>query len=135
MKGKLFAFLAAAALCVGSVGMAQAQNPVRASIPFDFVVSGKTMPSGTYVFQQALPNSVRTLAVHDGKGHGAMAWATTQDYTELGEKLVFRKHGDEYFLSDIYSPSGRLHFTAGRSESKLSKATDVTTVSIPVAGE
>lgn len=131
MKSKLFAFFAAAALCVGSVGIAQAQGPVRATIPFDFVVSGKTMPAGAYFFHQALPNSSREMVVNDGKGHGALAWAQSQDFADQGTKLVFRKHGDDYFLADIYGPSGRLHFAPGSSESKLAQTADVTTVSIP----
>lgn len=46
MSSKRFAYIAVAVLFVASLGLAHAQVPVRANIPFDFVASGKTMPLG-----------------------------------------------------------------------------------------
>jgi hypothetical protein len=132
MRTKRYAYIAAAVLFFANLGLAHAETPVKASIPFDFVAGGKAMPAGTYTFRDALPSSNTQLALSDGRGHGVLAAATMLDTHEPGSKLVFRKHGDSYFLSDVFSPTGRLHFNSDRSESKLAKSASNETVSIPV---
>lgn len=119
MRSKSSFYLATAVLFFAVAGIAHARGPITAKIPFDFVAGGKTLPAGTYVFRDALPNSETQLAISDGHGHGIMAAAADLDWTKTGSKLVFRKYGESYFLGDIYSPGGRLHFAAGRAESKL----------------
>jgi len=132
MRSKRYAYMAAAVLFFATLGLAHAETPVKASIPFDFVAGGKAMPAGTYIFRDALPSNDTQLALSDGRGHGAIAATTMLDTHEPGSKLVFRKHGDSYFLSDIFSASGHLHFNADRSESKLAKSASNETVAIPV---
>lgn len=132
MSSKRFAYIAVAVLFVASLGLAHAQVPVRANIPFDFVASGKTMPAGTYTFHEALPNSNTELAVGDGRGHGVLISAPALEVYETGSKLLFRKHGDTYFLSDIFSASGHLHFKEDRTELKLEQSAAVETISVPM---
>ena len=132
MSSKRFAYIAVAVLFFVSLGMAHAQVEVRATIPFDFVASGKTMPAGTYTFRQALPNNNTELAAGDGRGHGVLISAPTLEVSETGSNLLFRKHGDTYFLADIFSDSGHLHFKEDRTESKLEQSAAVETISIPM---
>jgi len=44
------------------------------------------------------------------------ASANAIDYTSTGTKLVFRKVGAEYFLSDVVTLHGALHFAPSRYE-------------------
>jgi hypothetical protein len=132
MSSRSYSYLAAAVLFFAAVGMVQAQGPITAKIPFDFVASGKTLPAGTYIFRDALPNSETQLAILDGHGHGAMASATALDSSETGSRLVFRKYGESYFLADIFSPTGRLHFAASRAEAKLAQTASAQSIPIPV---
>jgi hypothetical protein len=132
MSSRSYSYLAAVALLFAGLGVAHAQQAVTAKIPFDFVASGQTLPAGTYVFREALPNNNQTLAILDGRGHGVVAGANNLDWQETGQKLVFHKYGEQYFLADVYSPTGRLHFTESRSESKLAKSAELQSVSIAV---
>ena len=131
MSSRSYFFLAAVALLFAGLGGAQAQT-ATAKIPFDFVASGRTLPAGTYTLHRALPNNDQTLAIFDGRGHGVVAGASNLDWQQTGDKLVFRKYGEQYFLADIYSASGRLHFNPSRSESKLERSAEVQTVSVNV---
>jgi hypothetical protein len=132
MNSRSYSYLAAIALLFAGLGVAQAQQAVTAKIPFDFVASGQTLPAGTYLFHQALPNSNQTLAIRDSHGHGAIAGASSLDSQETGVTLVFHKYGERYFLADLYSLSGRLHFAESRSESKLAKSAELQNVSVAV---
>ena len=132
MSSRSYSYLAAVALLFAGLGVAQAQQTMTAKIPFDFVASGHALPAGTYVFRAALPNNNETLAILDGRGHGAVAGANSLDWQQTGQKLVFRKYGEQYFLADIYSPTGRLHFTPSRSESKLAQTAEAQNVSVAI---
>lgn len=132
MSSRSYSYLAAVALLFAGLGVAQAQQAVTAKIPFDFVAAGHELPAGTYVFREALPNNNQTLAILDGRGHGALAGASNLDWRQTGDKLVFHKYGEQYFLADIYSPTGRLHFAESRTESKLAKSAELQSVSVAV---
>lgn len=131
MSNRRSAYIGAVLLLAVSIGIAHAQVPVTATIPFDFVASGKTMPAGTYVFHEALPNNQTTFAINDGRGHGTLASAATVEFQDQGSKLLFRKHGDSYFLSDIFSSSGHVHFGIDRAESKLAQSASTQMISVP----
>jgi len=78
---------------------------VHASIPFDFVVSGKTMPAGVYTFTTPqryvlrVQNRARTVSAFS---------ALTPADTSRSEKplLVFDKYGDRYYLHQVYAVEG-----------------------------
>ncbi|HVH88253.1 MAG TPA: hypothetical protein VM912_16145 [Terriglobales bacterium] len=111
---KLFVllFIAGVALCATT---ANAQTLLRVTIPFDFVVRGEVIPASTYMIRSSLQNDGMGL-VFEGDGPVILARATASDYTVTGAKLVFRKIGDEYFLSDVVSPAGTLHFARSHRE-------------------
>jgi hypothetical protein len=125
-------FCLAAVFLMGAMSIAHAQGLVRATIPFDFVASGKSMPAGTYIFRDALPYSDTQLAILDGKGHGVLASAATLESNDIGNKLIFRKYGESYFLADVFSPAGRLHFAPGRTEAKLAQFASVESIAVAV---
>src|SRR5689334_3451038 len=59
--------IATAALGLGSVTVARAQEEVVAKVPFDFIVNGKQMPAGDYQVSQIFEGSgVLTVANADG---------------------------------------------------------------------
>jgi hypothetical protein len=131
MSNRRSAYIGAVLLLFVSIGIAHAQVPITATIPFDFVASGKTLPAGRYVFFPALPHSQSQFAINDGRGHGALASAAILDFHDEGSKLLFRKHGDSYFLSDIFTSSGHAHFGVDRAESKLAQSASTQTISVP----
>jgi hypothetical protein len=104
----------------------QAQNvgSISVSVPFDFVVSGKTLPAGEY------------YVLRSTEGVPVVTQIRSRDKTDLAyffqthpvdgraiqkSKLVFNKYGDQFFLSQVWI-SGR---TVGQELTKTSKERDL----------
>lgn len=89
------------------VGSAYAQLPgttIRASIPFDFTVRGKTLPAGEYEVSRIGDEPVGLLLrnVHDKKDQ-IMFETEPVDVHRIPRKniLVFNRYGDSYFLEEV----------------------------------
>jgi len=86
---------------------AQAQlpgSPIRVSIPFDFTVRGRTLPSGEYEVSRIgdEPISLLIRNVNDKRDH--VVFETEPAYagrTTRKSELVFHRYGDSYFLSEV----------------------------------
>ena len=125
---KLFALLFTAAVTFGTAAMAHAQE-LKVAVPFDFEVNGTTLPAATYSIGRSLPNNDRGV-VFMGDHRGTVAEATEFDGYVTGAKLVFHKAGDEYFLSDVVTTNGALHFAPTSKEKKLAQAVQPEAVTI-----
>src|SRR5215475_5328580 len=125
---KLFAllFFAGVTLCVAAPAHAQA---LRVNVPFDFVVSGKTLPAATYTIRESLPNDNMGLAFI-GEGNGILARATEIDGYTTGTKLVFVKVDGEYLLRDVVTLSGTLRFKTSHKGAQRAQAADEQLVTI-----
>ena len=107
MKVSLVAVVLLAVTC-GSA-MAQSRG-FRASVPFDFSISGQTFHAGTYQFQRPLGKpspeaSVGMLAVRslDGMGYKAVMTALAAPMGAQPEtKLVFRKRSGNWQLFQVW---------------------------------
>src|SRR5579872_1928071 len=105
---KGFALLFTIAVVVCTLATANAEE-LRVAVPFDFVVNGKTLPAATYTVREVLPNNKSAVAFL-GKDTGALTLVTEIDTSVTGAKLVFHRVGDQYFLSDVVTLDGTLHF-------------------------
>jgi len=103
---------------MASTRIAQAQEPIVVSIPFDFVASGKTLPAGEYAVKVSGPE--RTLLLIDRKDAYASVFIGTNPIIasepKSESKLVFNRYGDRYFLSLVW--------TAGNSRGRLLMESD-----------
>lgn len=128
---KLFAllFFAGVTLCMTSTANAQS---LRVNVPFDFVVSGKTLPAATYTISESLPNDNTGLAFL-GDHNGIMARAIDIDGSATGTKLVFVKVDGEYLLRDVVTLRGTLHFKTSSKGSQRAQAVDEQIVTIAAA--
>lgn len=100
-------------LVIGSVlslliaGTARAQEPgtvIRASIPFDFIVRGKTLPAGKYEISRVSDEPVGLLIRSLDDKHDKAVFETEPIYfrnTTSKDQLVFHRYGESYFLSEI----------------------------------
>lgn len=128
---KMFAllFFAGVTLCMTSKANAQS---LRVSVPFDFVVSGKTLPAATYTIRESLPNDSTGLAFI-GDHNGILARATEIDGYNTGAKLVFVKVDGEYLLRDVVTLHGTLRFKTSSKGSQRAQAGDEQIVTIAAA--
>lgn len=99
----LFALLAAA-----STHAQSGRNLGTAEIPFDFVIAGETLPAGTYSVEVLSRSSHDLLMIRDAEGCAREIFKAmpveTRKPGALG-RLVFRRHGEVYFLTQL-SASG-----------------------------
>ena len=119
----VFAVAASAAL--------QAQNniePLKASIPFDFVAGQTTMSAGEYVVNDV---SHPGFVILKGVGGAANAIVLVNPLRSLnvqtGGKLTFHRYGDVYFLSEVWraDTSSGSQVRPTRRERELSAAPGV----------
>jgi hypothetical protein len=106
--------LALIGLCLvveSSILPAQETVALHASIPFDFWVGNKFVPSGNYLIQAS---GGKTVLREEG-GAAVAAWLlgipesrlTAPDYGEL----VFHRYGDQYFLAVVWTPNSHLGYS------------------------
>ncbi len=108
MRMKIVVPIGLFVLLATGFGFAQIQTiqSLRANIPFQFVVEGKTLPEGEYNF---IRNEGSFQVVSVKKGPSAVALVITMlggeiHTTPQDAHIVFDKVGDSYFLSEIWIP-------------------------------
>jgi hypothetical protein len=85
---------------------AQSQRTKVTNIPFSFIVGDKTLPAGEYTIEPNRRDYDKVWLVQSGDGHASALFSTipTRSFeTQENSKLVFRKYGDQYFLSQIWT--------------------------------
>lgn len=105
---KLFSVIAMGCLLsLSFVGSVHAQLPgteIRASIPFDFSVRGKTLPAGDYEISRIgdEPADLLMRNVRDKREHVIFA-TDPRDARRIPRRnvLVFNRYGDTYFLEEV----------------------------------
>lgn len=123
---KMFSLLfIAGTLCMAN--LADAQTVLKATVPFDFVVGKNTLPAANYKIEKLLNNDTTGIAfVADGSF--VQSRASAIDSTIYGARLEFLKIGNQYFLTDVVTPTGSLHFPLSRKREQLMVKADRTYV-------
>ena len=96
---------------------AQAGNSFTVTVPFEFSVSGKTLPAGEYtVIRVGVSRDALTMCSKDGKGSASALTKTIETRDIQNQtKIVFRRYGKQYFLSQVWisgRSTGRELFTS-----------------------
>ena len=127
---KAFTLLCTMGVMLCTVATANAAD-LKVAVPFEFVVNGRTIPAGTYLIREPLPNDDRNLAFV-GQGTGAVAMASELDTEHTGSKVVFHRVGDQYFLSEVVVQDGTRHFAVSRKEAQLARSMQQLPVAISI---
>jgi len=102
MRKQAFTVLAMLALTavlgVGSVYAQCVSGDVK--IPFDFKVSGKTLPAGTYSLER-VEQQACLIRKDDGRHSVITLVRMTAQTKDEGYKWVFHRYGERYFLAQI----------------------------------
>ncbi|HSA93476.1 MAG TPA: hypothetical protein VLE48_10730 [Terriglobales bacterium] len=106
---------------------AQSDRSITVKVPFDFVVENQKLPAGEYRVQ-ALHSDRSDRMLLRREGGGAVTTVFTLPVRTLDaaseSKLVFKRYGSQYFLSQIWMQSadaGR-EVLIGRAEQEAAKA-------------
>jgi hypothetical protein len=108
-------FIAAAFI---TAGKAIAQDyAVKATIPFNFTVDGRSLPAGNYTLGSDI-TSPTVLKIRDQAQHvHVMVLAMPNaDERPKANVLVFHKYGNQYFLSEIRSDASAINFQLATSK-------------------
>ena len=108
----LMKFVALSVIALASaVGSTQGQSlayKLRATIPFDFVVGGKSLPAGEYSVgrAQGSGDTVLLISSADGRANAIrLSRPVVSGFMNSKGKLVFHRYGEQYFLSQVW-PAG-----------------------------
>ena len=106
MNNRIFnmlkAFGACAVLAVSCLS-AQSDHKTTAAVPFDFMVGNRHMPAGTY----DITSGQSTLLVRgedNGSASFVLSFSAYAAKTQEQAKLVFKRYGERYFLSQVWYP-------------------------------
>ena len=114
---------------IGSAALttkAQSSYGVRANVPFDFNVGDKTLPAGKITAREMSASS-GALAISnlDKRQHAIrIAHGVTSSKQSGRAKLVFRKYGNRYYLTQVWIPGNNgLEFQKSKTERALERET------------
>lgn len=94
-----------AALALAVVANAQVLHKVVMHVPFDFVAGEKQMPAGLYTVRRVRSDGESALLIRSEDGRAAAVVLTnTGEASPSAAALVFRQHGDRYFLAEVSIP-------------------------------
>ena len=123
-KGFVMLMLVVALAFVTAVVSASGQSPqARATVPFDFIVGDKTLPSGNYTVE-AFNSAGQVLKIRNADAKGAAVRLTTPLNGESEHAtLVFHRYGEQCFLAEVWSAGGYQgrELMKGRQERAMEK--------------
>jgi hypothetical protein len=129
---KALGCLSMAALAIVLAAPVSAQTTtLKASVPFDFTIGGRTMPAGDYVLTTTGGSGV--LQVRNAALDIAPAFATINAGNGPsdgdGASLTFNRYGGDYFLTGIWDSStlGGCSVPMSRSEREKAKSASLAT--------
>jgi len=103
MKKQMFTLLGLS-LMLATVSAYGQTVRVNANIPFNFSVTGATLPAGAYTIQ-SLTSDGRVLSIRDSdmRAQGMVFAIPCESLNGVKQtKLVFHRYGDRYFLTQIW---------------------------------
>jgi hypothetical protein len=96
-------------LVLTAISVAAQSERSKITIPFSFIVGEKTLPAGEYTVEPNRRDYDKVWLVQSRDGHASVLFTTTSlraSETQEKTKLVFHKFGEQYFLSEIWTPGG-----------------------------
>jgi hypothetical protein len=127
MKKQMFALLGLS-LMLATVSAYGQTVRVKANIPFNFTVTGATLPAGTYTIQ-SLASDGKALAIRDSnmKARGLVLATRCESLNDAKQtKLVFHRYGGRYFLTQIWTEGSNAGHQIPKSPRETEVAKDYT---------
>lgn len=113
-------FALASTFGVGNA-VAQAEHPVRATIPFNFTVGDKVLPTGTYTVRPVGQDIVEIRNQNGTASVLSSVEVNSDAYTNRDVSnaiLVFDREGDHYFLREVEGGVGAVNDTLPLSKAE-----------------
>ena len=96
---------------------AEIQPQIAVTLPFNFVVNGKTLPAGSYTVKRLSQQPFDALLLtSDDSGTSVFVLPTEmEDASDYKPKVSFHKVGEQHFLSAIETEDYVYNFSVPRS--------------------
>jgi len=130
MKKLIFGVLVTGCLFALMLALpAHAQEPgtaMRATIPFDFLVRGKTLPAGNYEIRRINDSPEGLIIRNINDKHEHVMFETLSMETRMAPntgEIVFHRYGDSYFLAEVLTPGEEIgrELVPSRAERQLKR--------------
>jgi hypothetical protein len=96
----------ALALLISTAVLGLAQEKVQADIPFSFIVAGKTLPAGTYSFQEAEQGMVISVSnMKTGIANAVSVLTRLGPRSRTDSEIVFDVVGNDHYLAEVHMAS------------------------------
>lgn len=107
---------------LAAAGLAALNRKVEVNVPFDFMVSDKTLPAGQYTVTPNSSNNTLTIRSWETK-QGVMVIARNCEASvDNKSRLIFHRYGNQYFLAKIVSDTGGNELIKSKAERAAAKA-------------
>ena len=118
-------------LGLGISARAQDLSQIAATVPFDFVAGGETLPAGTYSVSRVSSGDPRSLAIRSDDNSVFLLPAffdgdpvSLNGGSAYHAELGFEHVGDKYFLSKVETPAGVYAIRAPRAMTQVAQMKD-----------
>jgi hypothetical protein len=102
----------------GALPAFSSNTAVRAYIPFNFTVGQNLLPSGSYIISRDIWGVVRIQNM-DQSRTSASVTTIGDAHSDSGDKLIFRKYGDRYFLGKVSTSAISAHVPVSKAEKSV----------------
>jgi hypothetical protein len=115
MKRFTIKALLAFASLFGALPAFSSNTAVRAYIPFNFTVGQNLLPSGSYIISRDIWGVVKIQGM-DQSRFSTSVTTMGDAHSDGGDKLIFRKYGDQYFLGRVSTSAFSAHVPVSKME-------------------
>ncbi len=100
----------------------QSMPAETATVPFAFHIQQQDFPAGSYALYR-MDNAGVILIRNRATGNSAMFHARQPLAAKPGDpKLIFHRYGDNYFLSQVWTPTARIDVVPGAREKEIANS-------------
>lgn len=123
-KGRIMMVAVLIAVAISAPSLVAQSPRLSANIPFDFYVSDRLFPAGTYTVAPETRQEAIRLFDNRGNSVFVMTQSQTENKSINLSRLVFHRYGDSTFLASIFwegYKTGR-NLATSKAEKKLAQS-------------
>lgn len=99
---------------------------MTAHVPFGFHVGDTMFPAGKYAVDTAIgPNVVRVRATDTSQSVVLLSNGVGRKTRKTQPKLVFNRYGDQYFLSQVWTPTSEAGLQLHKTKREIREARNI----------
>lgn len=126
---RIFLMFGLLAILASLSAHAQSSREMTANIGFSFTIADKTFPAGEYSVTRLNPASDKAaLMIKSADGRLskiALTVPVQAGTTQESARLIFNRYGEQYFLSQVWTPADNTGLELSRSRAERSLARNI----------